>query len=81
VNTNNRRALTLAEIEQHETGKWVYAQLDRLEELVKENGADEEMLGVIEFLREENDRWADPYIEKLDRAGVLALPDGHASAH
>jgi len=72
---------TLDDIEQHMTGKWVNEQLDRLELLVRENGADDEMLDVIAFLREENDWWAVSQVEELDPAGLLALPDDEAASH
>lgn len=62
---------TLVDIEQHMTGKWVEEQLGRLELLVREHGGDDEMLAVIEFLRDENDWWAVPQVEELDRSGRL----------
>lgn len=77
----DRRTPTLDDIEQHRTGKWVNEQLDRLELLVRENGADDEMLDVIAFLRDENDWWAVSQVEELDRAGLLALPDDEAASH
>lgn len=77
----DRQAPNLDDIEQHMTGKWVSEQLDRLERLVRENGADDELLDVIAFLRDENDRWAVSHVEELDRAGLLALPDDQAARH
>jgi len=50
----DRQTPTLVDIEQHMTGKWVEEQLGRLELLVREHGGDDEMLAVIEFLRDEN---------------------------
>lgn len=49
--------------------------------MVNENGADEDLLNLIAFLREENDRWEDSDMEELDRSGVLFLSDEHSSPH
>lgn len=77
----DRQTPTLVDIEQHMTGKWVEDQLGRLELLVREHGGDDEMLAVIEFLRDENDWWAVPQVEELDRSGRLSLPDGSGAGH
>lgn len=79
--TNAERTPTLDGIEEHMTAKWVSEQLDRLELLVRENGGDDEMLDVIAFCRDENDWWAVPQVEELNRAGSLALPENEAVRH
>lgn len=81
MSNTDRQTPTLVDIEQHMTGKWVEEQLGRLELLVREHGGDDEMLGVIEFLRDENDWWAVPQVEELDRSGRLSLPDGSGAGH
>lgn len=63
------------------TGKWIEEQLGRLELLVREHGGDDEMLGVIEFLRDENDRWSVPQVEELDRSGQLSLSEDGGARH
>jgi len=77
----DRQAPSLDDIEQHMTGKWVSEQLDRLELLVRENGSDDEMLDVIAFLRDENDRWSIPQVEEMEQAGLLTLSDDGAAHH
>lgn len=77
----DRQTPTLVDIEQHMTSKWVEEQLARLELLVREHGGDDEMLGVIEFLRDENDWWAVTQVEELDRSGRLSLPDESGARH
>lgn len=77
----DRQTPTLVDIEQHITGKWVEEQLGRLELLVREHGGDDEMLGVIEFLRDENDGWAVTQVEELDRSGRLSLSDDSGARH
>lgn len=81
MSNKDQQTPTLVDIEQHMTGKWVEEQLGRLERLVREHGGDDEMLGVIEFLRDENDWWAVPQVEELDRSGRLSLPDGSGAGH
>jgi len=81
MSKTDRQTPTLVDIEQHMTGKWVEEQLGRLELLVREHGSDDEMLAVIEFLRDENDWWAVTQVEKLDRSGRLSLPDESGTRH
>jgi hypothetical protein len=81
MSNTDRQTPTLVDIEQHMTGKWVEEQLARLELLVREQGGDDEMLDVIEFLRDENDWWAVTQMEELDRSGRLSLPDESGARH
>lgn len=76
-----RQAPTLDEIEEYEMFKWLNEQLDRLERLVREHGADEEMLDAISYVRAENDRWATPDVEELDHSGKLQLPSDGGVSH
>ena len=48
---------TLDDIEEAETCQWINEQLDRLNAMVLENGADPELVEAIEYLREENLCW------------------------
>jgi hypothetical protein len=75
------RVVTLSDIEEHETWKWVGEQLRRLEKLVVENGSDEEFLSVIEFLLDENDRWAVSQVAELEQSGALLLPEDQHDPH
>ena len=75
------RVLTLSDIEQHEIVKWVSDQLRRLEQLVIENGSDEELLRVVEYLQDDNDRSRISYVEKLVRSGALFLPENQHNPH
>lgn len=56
----NRELPSLEDIEQYHIARWVEEQLGRLELLVRENGADDEMLRLIEYLLDENERWDIP---------------------
>jgi len=76
----DRQALTLEDIEEHESARWLDEQFGRIEALVREHGADDEMLEAISYLREENDRWAVSNVEDLDRSGRLTLPDDDGAA-
>lgn len=59
----------LEDLEEAETGLWVKAGLDRLEELVRATGGDEELLDIIDYLREDNEQWIDPeFAEKAAQA-------------
>jgi len=71
----------LEDIEVHETAQWVDQQLDRIEQLVRENGADEDMLEAISYLRDENDRWSEPGIQSLAHSGKLSLIGGDGITH
>lgn len=81
MSNTDRQTPTLVDIEQHMTGKWVEEQLGRLELLVREHGSDDEMLAVIEFLRDENDRWTVIQVEELDRSGRLSLSNEGGARH
>ena len=50
----------LENLEEAETCLWVKEGLDRLEEHVRATGGDEELLDVIDYLREDNEQWIDP---------------------
>lgn len=81
MNDVGRQTITLDDIEEHETARWIDEQLDRIERLVREHGADDEMLEAISYLREDNASWVSPEVEELDRSGRLLVPreggDGH----
>lgn len=81
MSNTDRRAPTLEDIEEHETARWLDEQLGRIESLIREHGADDEMLEAICYLRDENDRWTIPRVEELERTGLLALPDDGAACH
>lgn len=81
MSNTDRRTPSLVDIEQHMTGKWVEEQLGRLELLVCEHGSDDEMLAVIEFLRDENDRWSVTQVEELGRSGRLSLSSDDGARH
>ncbi len=57
------RNVSLDEIEETETSLWLLEQLKRIQKLVEEHGADDEMLEAIEYLIEDNDRWISSEIE------------------
>ena len=76
MSKTDRQTPTLVDIEQHMTGKWVEEQLGQLE-----HGGDDEMLAVSEFLRDENDWWAVPQVEELDRSGRLSLSNDDGARH
>jgi hypothetical protein len=61
--TKHQSEFSLDDIEETETSMWLQEQLNRIEELVLEHGADDEMLEAIEYLIIENDeRWISPEI-------------------
>ncbi|MCK9541327.1 MAG: cytochrome P450 [Novosphingobium sp.] len=71
----------LEDIEEHETAQWLDQQLDRIEQLIRENGADEDMLEAISYLRDENDQWFAPDIQGLAQSGKLSLIDDDDVTH
>lgn len=72
----DRPGLTLDAIEDYETCEWLNEQLDRLEQLVRDNGEDDEMLEAISFLREENNEWWTPSdVEQMARSGQLRMAE------
>lgn len=81
MNNTDRQAPTLEDIEEHETALWIDEQLGRIEALILEYGADDEMLEAISYLREENDRWSIPQVEEMEQAGLLTLSDDGAGHH
>ena len=81
MNNVDRRAPTLESIEAHETARWLDEQLDRIEALVREHGADDDMLEAINYLRDENGQWATSDVGELERAGLLTLSDEGAARH
>jgi hypothetical protein len=56
----HERIVSLDDVEETETSLWVLEQLNRIQELVVEHGADDEMLEAVEYLIEDNDRWINP---------------------
>lgn len=66
MNDVGRQTITLDDIEEHETARWIDEQLDRIERLVREHGADDEMLEAISYLREDNKSWVPSKVEELD---------------
>ena len=50
----------LERLQEAETTLWVKEGLDRLEEHVRATGGDEELLDLIEYLKDDNDYWLDP---------------------
>lgn len=63
----NRLAARLSE--EAKTCLWVMEGLDRQEEHVRATGGDEELLDLIDYLREDNEQWIDPdFAEKAAQA-------------
>jgi hypothetical protein len=54
------RSVSLDDIEETETSLWLLEQLNGIQKLLEEHGADDEMLEAVEYLIEDNDRWIDP---------------------
>jgi len=81
MNDVGRQTITLDDVEEHETARWLDEQLDRIERLVREHGADDEMLEAIQYLRDENEWWASPDVEELDRSGALLMPREGGVSH
>ena len=81
MNDVGRRKITLDDVEEHETARWIDEQLDRIERLVREHGADDEMLEAIQYLRDENEWWTSPDVEELDRSGRLLVPREGGDSH
>lgn len=59
------RNMSLADIEETETSLWLLEQLNRIQKLLVEHGADDELLEAVEYLIEDNDQWVSPKIEAL----------------
>lgn len=81
MNDVGRQTITLDDIEEHETARWLDEQLDRIERLVREHGADDEMLEAISYLREDNASWVPSEVEELDRSGRLLVPRERGDSH
>ena len=58
------RKVSLDDVEETETALWLFEQLNRIQELLVQHGADDEMLEAAEYLIEDNDRWISPEIAK-----------------
>jgi hypothetical protein len=58
----NDRSRDLDDVEETATALWLHEQLRRIQKLLEEHGADEEMLDAVEYLIEENERWISPKI-------------------
>jgi len=63
------RVPSFAEIEEIETSLWVRQQLNLIRQLLVQHNADAEMLDVVDYLLEENDRWIDLDIVKRLQVG------------
>lgn len=50
----------LESLQEAETSLWVKAGLDQLEEHVRATGGSDELLDLIDYLREDNSQWMDP---------------------
>lgn len=50
----------LQNLEEAETYLWVKQGLERLEKLLQSIDADDELLDLIDYLKEDNDFWCDP---------------------
>lgn len=81
MNDGGRQTITLDDIEEHETVRWLDEQLDRIERLVREHGADDEMLEAISYLREDNASWVSSEVEELDRSSRLLVPHEGGDSH
>jgi len=56
------RSPDLDDVEETATALWLHEQLPRIQKLIAEHGADDEMLGAVEYLIEENEGWISPEI-------------------
>jgi hypothetical protein len=70
----NDRSVSLDDIEETETSLWLLEQLNRIQKLLEEHGADDDMLDAVEYLIEDNDRWISPEIA----ARLGSTPTGNA---
>lgn len=81
MNDVGRQTIALDDIDEHETARWLDEQFDRIERLVREYGADDEMLEAISYLREDNASWVSSEVEELDRSGRLLVPREGGDSH
>lgn len=70
-----KQSVSLGDIEETETSLWLHEQLNRIQKLLVEHGADVEMLDAVEYLIEDNNGWINPEIQMRlgshpDRHGV-----------
>jgi hypothetical protein len=61
--TKSYPKVSLDDIEETETSLWILEQLKRIQKLLVEHEADDEMLEAVEYLIEDNDRWICTEIE------------------
>ena len=57
----------LENLQEAETYLWVKEGLDRLDKLLQSIDADDDLLDLVEYLKEDNDFWCDP--EMVAQAG------------
>ena len=63
---SRKREPSLEDIDEAKTGLWVERELNRIHQFLIEQGGDEEMLDVVDFLIAENaETWLDPQIARL----------------
>jgi hypothetical protein len=55
--------VSLGDIEETETSLWLHEQLNRIQKLLVEHGADVEMLEAVGYLIEDNNGWINPEIQ------------------
>ncbi len=58
-----KQSVSLGDIEETETSLWLHEQLNRIQKLLVEDGADVEMLDAVEYLIEDNNGWINPEIQ------------------
>jgi hypothetical protein len=58
-----KQSISLGDIEETETSLWLHEQLNRIQKLLVEHGADVEMLDAVEYLIEDNNGWINPEIQ------------------
>lgn len=63
----------LERLQEAETTLWVKEGLDRLEEHVRATGGDEELLDLIEYLKDDNDYWLDPELVAIAQKSLSTL--------
>lgn len=59
----------LEDLQEAETYLWVKTGLERLEDLVRSNGDDEELLDLISYLKQDNEDWCAPdFLQQADQS-------------
>ena len=71
MDSNIQRSPSPEDVDAYFTSVFVSEQLDRLEGLVREHGADEDLLVALGILREDNEFLTCPVLEQLNREGRL----------